>query len=65
MRCQAKAIACLSLVCMRHPQGVLLRPGRRAPRLLTASERKGSVGLARIRTRLLASQVELRVADNE
>lgn len=28
MRCQAKAIACLSLVCMRHhPQGVLLRPG--------------------------------------
>lgn len=37
----------------------------KGPRLLTVSERKGSVDLARIRTRLLASRVELRVADNE
>lgn len=37
----------------------------KGPRLLTAFERKGSVGLARIRTRLLAIESELRVANNE
>lgn len=48
------------LVCMRHhPQGVLLRPGRRAP-VCSQRLRKGSVGLARIRTRpeTLSSRVE-------